>query len=142
MLFQKYLAFICQGSCGKSMVCCIFITEFIREICEHLGPCSPHICKETVIQTELRKLVLRNKEQLLQNVKDETILVTFCEIPLVFYLIPCMGLSFLVFQVNALFICFSLLPCSVSVFRCPLEDLNPLSLTLPPVSDPFLVLLI
>lgn len=45
------------------------------------GPCSPHICEETVIQTELRKLVLRNKEQLRQNVKDETILATFCEIP-------------------------------------------------------------
>lgn len=45
------------------------------------GPCSPRICEETVIQTELWKLVLRNKEQLRQNVKDETILATFCEIP-------------------------------------------------------------
>lgn len=64
------------------MVCCIFISEFIRELHECLGPYFPHICKQTVIQTGPRKLVLRSKEQVRQNGKDETILATFCEIPL------------------------------------------------------------
>lgn len=73
-LFHKYLTFICQGPCVQSMTCGIFITEFLTELCKHLGSWSPHSCMETVIQTELMKLGLRNKE------KDETIPFAFWEI--------------------------------------------------------------
>lgn len=66
----------------QSMACCIFITELIRELHECLGPCFPHVCKETVIQIEPRNLVLRNKDQIRQNGKDETLLARFCEISL------------------------------------------------------------
>lgn len=64
------------------MAYCIFITELIRELHECLRPCFPHTCKETVIQIEPRKLVLRNKDQVRQNGKGETFLARFSEITL------------------------------------------------------------
>lgn len=63
----------------QSITCCIFVTEFIRELHECLGPCFP---KETVVQIEPRKLVLRSKDQVRQNGKGKTFLARFCETPL------------------------------------------------------------
>ena len=231
-LFQKYLAFICQGPCGQSMACRIFITEFISAVwmCGSLlssylqGNCNPDWAKETSTEEQgaaqaARErwdhpcYILWNPRSVLTDpcvglhhvkhwitsvrsqgstdahvqkdpsspIKCVTATGTLIKhsywvtvpplsppdstpantngIKLVTlsasstldfaYLYFCFCflltlISFLVFQVNALFICFSLLPCFVSVFHCPLEDLNPfsLSLTLPPVANPFPVLLI